>query len=979
MNEISRSKQDRSLSHAVWAGRSKWGKFGVIVLVLILLSTIASLITRVALFSTNFDATYKIALIAPMTGENETIGQSLRHGAELYIKTLNQHGGIEGRFINLTVHDNKGDAELSSKLAASVATDNATIAVIGPWSAAAVKSTATAIENSGPVMITPSPQAYDLAGEFKSLFTLSYSQTRETQFLANYMRNILQEKLVSVIVDDASNTEMANKFGEAFDRFGIPLRHRWSFNSKSADAATRLATIVKEVKAANDSGALFLAMNENQAAKLIIKLRKANAVNTIMGPHMLGTEAFAKAFGVSDFETYSNGVITAAPLMYDTANQNVQTFRSAYIRDYGSTPDWIAAYGYESANAIGAALAGLVQKQNEFEPSALRGKIGDYLTATGQDGTGINTLSGNTVFDSNGASGKSIQVGIYDGRHLISALTQLQPISTGEVDNYIQAVREGRALYVNDRFMYKTNVVYSGLLIDKILDYDAETKTVEMKFAIWFRYRGDFKPQDIVFSNAVEPIKLDKPDRKDKIGDLNYLRYKLKARFNTDFLKVDRNFGSQLLGTTFRHRLLNKNNLIYVVDVVGVGLTDGGTYKDRLIETKALGPSLGLVPDRAWISQDIVRTSGLGDPNFVGHGKPAPNFSQLSVGIIAVDGTVSLSDVIPSDYLIYLTIFAIFGAVFAMLMDRKREGKKFFWGLQSWLLRLICWPLFLASAGSLTINFAFQNLEFFYIDLIVPIYQSLWWVIGALLVIMAIERFIWLPLENSTERKVPGSIRAFVTVIVLLFAGFGIVAFVLHKELTSLLATSGLLAMIIGLAVQANIANIFSGIVLNLERPFRTGDWIIVAGSRVGQVTDITWRSTKVRTMDRTIISLPNAEVAESEIENFTYPIKKFSIKQLLYFDTHHDPVLITKLIHEGLAKAKCVDGREKLEDVLVKLIEINTKGMEFLVRYDCTDRDVKNSQDHEVLTSIVEVLSKEGIHMKAIFPDMEANETFQL
>ena len=64
---------------------------------------------------------------------------------------------------------------------------------------------------------------------------------------------------------------------------------------------------------------------------------------------------------------------------------------------------------------------------------------------------------------------------------------------------------------------------------------------------------------------------------------------------------------------------------------------------------------------------------------------------------------------------------------------------------------------------------------------------------------LAVDRFIWTPLQNRTGRKIPGSIRSFTSLIILLFALFGILAFVFNQQLTSLLATSGLLTMIIGL------------------------------------------------------------------------------------------------------------------------------------------------------------------------------------
>ena len=66
---------------------------------------------------------------------------------------------------------------------------------------------------------------------------------------------------------------------------------------------------------------------------------------------------------------------------------------------------------------------------------------------------------------------------------------------------------------------------------------------------------------------------------------------------------------------------LNKNNLQYVVDVLGVGLSTGETMMDKLEGAKALDPATGWVIDRAWISQDIVARGTSGDPTYVEIGR----------------------------------------------------------------------------------------------------------------------------------------------------------------------------------------------------------------------------------------------------------------------------------------------------------------------------------------------------------------------
>ena len=125
------------------------------------------------------------------------------------------------------------------------------------------------------------------------------------------------------------------------------------------------------------------------------------------------------------------------------------------------------------------------------------------------------------------------------------------------------------------------------------------------------------------------------------------------------------------------------------------------------------------------------------------------------------------------------------------------------------------------------------------------------------------------------------------------------------QTITSLLATSGLMAMIIGLAVQANIANVFSGIVLNIERPFQVGDFIKLNAGVMGQVIDITWRTIRIRHLEGQVICLANAKVSEAEIHNYSDLGPNF-VRLVLYVDPRYDPRLIARLVKEALGTFDC-------------------------------------------------------------------------
>jgi len=80
-------------------------------------------------------------------------------------------------------------------------------------------------------------------------------------------------------------------------------------------------------------------------------------------------------------------------------------------------------------------------------------------------------LSGFNYFDEQRDAQKPVSLGIYKNRNSVSALTQLQVMrSTAEIADLKEAENDTRVLQINGKYMYKTNVVYTGIEIKEITD-----------------------------------------------------------------------------------------------------------------------------------------------------------------------------------------------------------------------------------------------------------------------------------------------------------------------------------------------------------------------------------------------------------------------------------------------------------------------------------------------------------------------------
>ena len=83
----------------------------------------------------------------------------------------------------------------------------------------------------------------------------------------------------------------------------------------------------------------------------------------------------------------------------------------------------------------------------------------------------------------------------------------------------------------------------------------------------------------------------------------------------------------------------------------------------------------------------------------------------------------------------------------------------------------------------------------------------------------------------------------------------------------SIVAGAGLVGLTISLAAQESASNLFSGIVILLDKPFSVGDWITV-GDVEGEVIDINFRSTRIRSPDKTVNVITNSKICSATVQN---------------------------------------------------------------------------------------------------------------
>src|SRR5579883_3259946 len=155
------------------------------------------------------------------------------------------------------------------------------------------------------------------------------------------------------------------------------------------------------------------------------------------------------------------------------------------------------------------------------------------------------------------------------------------------------------------------------------------------------------------------------------------------------------------------------------------------------------------------------------------------------------------------------------------------------------------------------------------------------WLASALLTTAILGRIR----RQGPQNKLPKLLIDVVAIVVYAVAGVVILSKVLHFPLGGVLATSGVLAAVIGLAVQKTISDIMAGIALNFEQGFKLGDWIEIGSGTVGEVAEITWRSTRLVTIDGRMVVVPNSTLVGNQFSNLNAPQRSFRLRKTVRLD----------------------------------------------------------------------------------------------
>ncbi|MBP1760166.1 MAG: putative high-affinity branched-chain amino acid transporter, amino acid-binding protein [Firmicutes bacterium] len=322
----------------------------------------------------------KIGLAGPFTGAIAETGATIKNAAELATEQVNKAGGINGKQVELIEADDKADPKESAAIANKFVADTAVLGVLANYTSSCTLAAAPVYNKVGLSHIaygSTSP-AVTNSGVFtyRDITTDAY----DGEFVAQWTIDEGYKSIAILYENDDYGKGLADVYNKKVTALGAKAVMQEPYNLGETKDFSAILTKLKN--AAPD--AIFIAGQYNEAA-MIVKQGKRLGINLpVFGSNGLYSDALIKLGGAE-----AEGIRVIGAFHSSADYPEAKAFIDSYKTKFGQEPDIWAAFAYDAANIMFAAV------KNGGED---RKKINDWLT-TLKDFKGA---TGTTTFDQNG-------------------------------------------------------------------------------------------------------------------------------------------------------------------------------------------------------------------------------------------------------------------------------------------------------------------------------------------------------------------------------------------------------------------------------------------------------------------------------------------------------------------------------------------------------------------------------------------------
>jgi small-conductance mechanosensitive channel len=195
--------------------------------------------------------------------------------------------------------------------------------------------------------------------------------------------------------------------------------------------------------------------------------------------------------------------------------------------------------------------------------------------------------------------------------------------------------------------------------------------------------------------------------------------------------------------------------------------------------------------------------------------------------------------------------------------------------------------------------------------------------------------------------------------VVVIIAGLLWLLSIWQINLTPLFASAGIAGIAVALAAKDTLANFFGGISIFMDNTYKVGEYIILDTGERGEVVEIGIRSTRIKTRDDVIVTIPNSIIANSKIINESAPIPRFRIRVPVGVAYGSDLEKVEEVL---LAVADANSNIEKLPEPRVRLRVFADSSVNFELLCWVKDPRDKGLEVHNLLKAAYSAFAEQSI-----------------
>lgn len=338
-----------------------------------------SLVVGLALLSCGPGDVIKVGVVAPLTGDVKTFGESTVNGIMLAIEEANRAGGVNGKQIKLFVSDDKNDPTEAANAGGKLIELDGVVAIIGSVSTKCSLPLADKCQMSRIPMITPSSTNPKVTmtddGRHKEyIFRACFTDSFQGVVAARFAIDSLKAKTAAIMYDVGNDYSrgLADYFRRFFEASGGRVVAYESYQKDDVDFSA-LLTKVKQQK----PDLVFLPDYYNKVGLIVKQAYQLGLVTQFLGGDGWDSPAMIEIAGKEVAGSYFVNHYSA-----DDPRPEVQNWVNKYQARYGHKPDALATLGYDAGLLLIAAL----KNAPDAKPDGIRlalSRIRDYPCVSG--------------------------------------------------------------------------------------------------------------------------------------------------------------------------------------------------------------------------------------------------------------------------------------------------------------------------------------------------------------------------------------------------------------------------------------------------------------------------------------------------------------------------------------------------------------------------------------------------------------------